>query len=106
MIYPHCGKSIDTGVHVEIPYGYVGFLKSKSGLYVNNSITSDGTIDSGYSGSIVCKLINHGNTACSFKRGDKITQLVVVPCVLGDTEIVDEINSGDRGNSGFGSTGR
>ena len=49
---------IKTGVHVEIPVGYVGMLKSKSGLNVKNSITGEGVIDCGYTGEIVVKLYN------------------------------------------------
>lgn len=100
-------KIISTGVHVQIPYGYVGFLKSKSGLNVKFGITSEGVIDSGYTGEIVCKLYNNDpNRDAYFQRGDKITQLVILPCYLDDIEIVDEIHGGDRGDNGFGSTGR
>ena len=52
--------TFDTGVHIQIPEGMVGFLKSKSGLNVNHSIESEGVIDSGYTGSIIVKLYNHG----------------------------------------------
>lgn len=97
---------IYTGVHVEIPYGYVGFLKSKSGLNVKYGITSEGVIDSGYDGGIVCKLYNNSDKDMEFARGDKITQLVILPCYLDDVEIVDEIGHGERGGAGFGSTGR
>ena len=56
-IVPARGSAIfDTGVHVNIPRGYVGFLKSKSGLNVKHHLTSDGVIDAGYTGSIVVKL--------------------------------------------------
>ena len=54
-------KSIDTGVHVEIPAGYVGFLKSKSGLNVKSNIITEGVIDSGYTGSIVVRVRSVGN---------------------------------------------
>lgn len=97
---------INTGVHVEIPFGQTGFLKSKSGLNTKHSITSEGVIDSGYSGEIVCKLYNHSDSDYTVLRGDKITQLVILPVVLDDVEIVEEIGSGERGNNGFGSTGK
>ena len=97
---------IDTGVHVEIPHGYVGFLKSKSGLNVKLCVTSDGTIDSGYTGSIRVKLYNHGSTWCKFKRGDKISQLVILPIITPELEVVDTLPETDRGDNGFGSTGR
>lgn len=106
VIYPKSSKTINTGVHVEIPFGYAGFLKSKSGLNVKKGITSEGLIDSGYTGAIVCKLYNNSNTVWSFERGDKITQLVILQVGTDDIEIVDEISGGDRGDAGFGSTGR
>lgn len=97
---------IDTGVHVDLPIGTVGFLKSKSGLNVNHDITSDGVIDVGYTGSIKVKLYNHGIIPYQVLRGDKITQLVVVECHFPDVEIVEELGDTERGNKGFGSTGR
>lgn len=97
---------IDTGVHVDLPIGTVGFLKSKSGLNVNHDITSDGVIDVGYTGSIKVKLYNHGIIPYQVLRGDKITQLVVVECHFPDVEIVEELENTERGNKGFGSTGR
>ena len=104
---PANGSSvIDTGVHIELPNGTVGFLKSKSGLNVNHDITSDGVIDVGFTGTIKVKLYNHGAKTYQVLRGDKITQLVVVECHFPDVEIVDTLDETDRGNSGFGSTGR
>lgn len=97
---------IDTGVHVDLPIGTVGFLKSKSGLNVNHDITSDGVIDVGYTGRIKVKLYNHGIVPYQVLRGDKITQLVVVECHFPDVEIVEELDDTERGNKGFGSTGR
>ena len=97
---------IETGVHVELPNGTVGFLKSKSGLNVKHDITSEGVIDVGFTGSIKAKLYNHGTKPYQVLRGDKITQLVVVECHFPDVEIVDTLDKTDRGNNGFGSTGR
>ena len=99
-------KTFDTGVHVEIPEGCVGLIKSKSGLMVKNQITTDGTIDSGYTGSIRVKLFNHGGETYFVKAGDKIAQLVILPCVLPPLELVDSLEETDRGDKGFGSTGR
>ena len=96
---------IDTGVHVQLPKGCAGVLISKSGLNVNYDITSTGLIDEGYTGSIKVKLYNHGGGNYIINRGDKISQLVVVPVLYEDIEIVDEIHGLERGDSGFGSTG-
>lgn len=97
---------VDTGVHVEIPEGYVGFLKSKSGLNVQKSITSEGVIDSGYTGAIVVKLYNNSKSDYKFNAGDKITQLVILPIPEIELTLVDEFKTTERGNNGFGSTGK
>lgn len=98
---------IDTGVHVELPQGTVGMLKSKSGLNVKHGIVSEGVIDQGYTGSIVVKLYNHSDYAYKIQAGDKITQLVILPVVIPEEiEVVDTLESTGRGNRGFGSTGK
>lgn len=97
---------IDTGVHVELPPNTVGMLKSKSGLNVKYGITSEGVIDVGYTGSIVAKLYNHSETHVILKKGNKITQLVIIPIVPVDLEQVSELMATERGSGGFGSTGR
>lgn len=97
---------IDTGVHIELPPNTAGFLKSKSGLNVKHGITSEGVIDVGYTGSIVCKLYNNSNYNYQIKRGDKITQLVVVKIETPNINIVDKLDETERGEGSFGSTGR
>lgn len=97
---------IDTGVHVQLPGGCCGLLVSKSGLNVRADLTSTGLIDEGYTGSIKVKLHNHGYTDYQIKMGDKITQLVILPCVYPMIMVVPEIDGGERGDQGFGSTGR
>lgn len=108
----------DTGVHLELPMFFfdmgvgldavptAGFLKSKSGLMVNHGITSDGTIDFSYRGSLVVKLFNHGTEDYHVHRGDKISQLVIVPVLTPTLEVVTELDETERGNNGFGSSGR
>ena len=98
--------TIDTGVHVQIPQGCVGMLKSKSGLNCHYGITGEGVIDSGYTGSIHVKLYNHTGKAFQILRGEKSSQLVILPCVLPDLEVVDHLDDTERGTGGFGSTGR
>lgn len=104
-IYPNSGGKFDTGVHVAIPEGYVGFLKSKSGLNVNHGIQSEGVIDSGYTGSITVKLFNHGSTAIRIREGQKISQLVLLPIITPELELVQSLDETERGNNGFGSSG-
>lgn len=96
----------DTGVHIEIPEGYVGFLKSKSGLNVKHGITSEGVIDAGYTGSIVVKLYNNSGYDYKVDAGDKISQLVLLPIATPELEIADSLTNSDRGDNGFGSSGR
>ena len=98
--------TIDTGVHIQLPPGTAGMLKSKSGLNVRHGITSEGVIDEGYTGSIVVKLYNHTLDDYCVSVGDKISQLVVIPVLTPEIEFVDVLNGGERGDSGFGSTGR
>jgi dUTP pyrophosphatase len=97
---------IDTGVHIAIPSGYVGMLKSKSGLNVKHDLVSEGVIDAGYTGSIVTKIYNHGNEPYKFERGDKITQLVIMPIPNVELVQVTEFTDTERGDNGFGSSGR
>ena len=97
---------IDTGVHIEIPEGYVGILKSKSGLNVKHNLIGTGTIDSGYSGSIRVKLYNLGDTNYQILRGDKIIQMVILPCGYCEFTQVEKFAETERGDGGFGSTGR
>lgn len=95
----------DTGVHVAIPEGCVGMLTSKSGLMAKG-LTNRGTIDSEYTGSIRVILYNHGAEAYPVKAGDKISQLVILPILTPELEQVDSLEETERGNGGFGSTGR
>ena len=104
----YCDDSVcfDTGVHVEIPAGYVGMIKSKSGLNVRFGITSEGVIDSGYTGSIMVKLYNHGYHPVEIEKGQKISQLVILPIITPELELADSLEQTERGDGGFGSTGK
>lgn len=99
-------ERIDTGVHIQIPEGYVGLLTSKSGLMANHGLTSRGTIDSGYTGSIQVVLFNHSRINYIVEKGQKISQLVIVPIVTPEPEWVDSLEETERGSGGFGSTGK
>ena len=105
VIYPHSSVFVDLKVRVEIPDGCVGLMTSKSGLMSKRGIKTTGTIDVGYSGTIGCKVFNHSSEIVMLDKGDKVTQLVVMPCIMDAVEIVDSIRSGERGENGFGSTG-
>lgn len=103
---PHGSMTIDTGVHVELPHGTCGMLVPKSGLNVRCDAVGWGLIDEGYSGSVVVKLYNMGRHARYFDVGDKVAQLVVTPVAYPRYVQADEITGGERGQNGFGSTGR
>ncbi len=105
-LWAHGYAIFDTGVHIQLPPNTAGMLKSKSGLNVKHGITSDGVIDVGYTGSICVKLYNHGDISYAIHRGDKISQLVIVPVVIPPIKIVDSLEDTERGDQGFGSTGR
>lgn len=104
-VHPREHAMFDTGVHVSIPSGYVGLLTSKSGLMAKG-ITSRGTIDAGYTGSIKAVLFNHGEKGYLVHKGDKITQLVILPIITPELEVVDCLEQTERSDGGFGSTGR
>ena len=95
----------DIGVHIAIPNGYVGFLKSKSGLNVKRGIQSEGVIDAGYTGSIIVKLYNHSDADYTINAGDKISQLVILPILECNLYLCDSLEETDRGDNGFGSSG-
>lgn len=105
-ISAHSSTAIDLGVHFEIPKGYVGFLKSKSGLNVHNGIICEGVIDSGYTGSIIAKLYNMSDTSYNFYKGQKVTQIVFLPIPDVELCLTSSFQNTERGNNGFGSTGK
>ena len=108
IVPAHGSYTVDTGVHIQIPVGQVGFIKSKSGLNVKGGLTATGVVDSGFSGSIRVKLYNHSDEDYMFSRGDKITQLVLLYIAKPENgfEIVDHFEETERGDNGFGSSGR
>ena len=102
----HGSTTVDSGVHVQIPSGYVGILKSKSGLNVKHDIIGTGTVDAGYTGSVRVKLYNLGDHDYHFDAGDKIIQIVFYPIYTPELEVVESLEETERGENGFGSTGR
>ena len=103
-IAPKSHEIVETGVHVAIPRGFVGLLTSKSGL-MGKGITCRGTIDSGYTGSVKAVMFNHSDKAYKVEQGSKVTQLVILPIITPEVELVDFLEETERGNGGFGSTG-
>lgn len=108
-IMPGENTQIGLGVCVAIPYGYVGLLFPRSSMGVKTMLrpsTTTGVIDPGYTGIIHHPLTNHGTEPMTINEGDRIAQLVIVPCLTPDIEIVDDLGPSERGANGFGSTGK
>lgn len=106
IVPAHDSVIFDTGVHVELPPYTVGMVKSKSGLNVKYGLTSEGVIDAGYTGSIKVKLYNHSKYDYTVNAGDKISQLIIMPILIPELELVPKLEATERGNNGFGSTGK
>ena len=98
--------AIETGVHIAIPEGYVGVCASKSGLMANHGLTCRGIIDSHFVGAMKAIVFNHSGKDYIFEKGDKVTQMLIMRCEHPELELVDELEDTDRGDCGFGSTGR
>ena len=100
---------IGTGLAVEIPPGYHGEVRPRSGLARRNGVTmlnSPGTIDPGYRGEIRVIMINHGPAPFKVEPGDRIAQLVISSYAAVEWEFADDLAESVRGGGGFGSTGR
>lgn len=102
-------KTFRTGVSAAIPPGYVGLVFPRSGLSTKHGIVlrnAVGVIDSDYTGEIMVALHNDGeHETYTVNRGDRVAQLVIVPIITPDLEVVDELGETARGAGGFGSTG-
>lgn len=107
VVPAHGSTLVCTGIHGELPPGTVGIVANKSGLAAKHSITSSlGIIDEGYTGEWIVRLCNDSDVDYRFARGDKVSQVLVLPVSYPKVELVDEISGGERGDGGFGSTGR
>ena len=102
------GAVIPTGLKMEIPLGYEGQVRTRSGLAANYGLTvlnSPGTVDADYRGEVKVILMNFGGKAVTIERGDRIAQLVIVPVTRVVVAETDEVDETTRGEDGFGSTG-
>ena len=108
LLEPQSWIKIPTGLFMEIPVGYEGQIRPRSGLAFKHGISvlnAPGTIDSDYRGEVEIILINHGKEAYTVKNGERIAQLLI--CSLARVEIreVTNLTETKRGEGGFGSTG-
>lgn len=98
---------IKSGIAVEIPDGFVGLCWDKSGLSMNHSIkVLGGVIDSGFRGELIFGVINLGKEEYVFKKGDKVLQMLIQKVEKMDIVESEELSETDRGEKGFGSTGK
>jgi len=107
-IQPLCRIKIPTGLKLEIPPGFEGQIRPRSGLANRCGLTvlnSPGTIDSDYRGDVEIILINLGKEDVTIKDGDRIAQLVIAPVCRARLEETQTLSNTRRGSAGFGSTG-
>jgi len=101
---------VPTGIAIALPDGYVALVHPRSGLAIKHGVTmvnAPGTVDAGYRGELQIILINHDkNESVSFKRGDRIAQLVIQKVERAEFIEVRDLPGSGRGTGGFGSTGR
>ncbi len=100
---------VHTGLAMEIPVGYGGFIFARSGLATKRGLAPAnkvGVIDADYRGEIMVALHNHGATAQTVEKGERVAQLVLMPYLSAEYFETDELSETDRGDGGFGSSGR
>ena len=101
-------KFVHTGIALEIPEGYAGFVYARSGLACKSGLAPAnkvGVIDADYRGELMVSLYNHSNETCTVVCGDRIAQLVIAPYLTAQFQEADELDDTQRGAGGFGSTG-
>ncbi len=100
---------VPTGFCIALPAGFEAQMRPRSGLAIKNGITllnSPGTIDADYRGEVKVILINHGNEPFTIKHGDRIAQMVIAPVNQAAFKLSDDLENTERGEGGFGSTGK
>jgi len=105
---PGCRALVPTGLRLEVPAGWEGQVRPRSGLAVRHGVTvlnTPGTIDSDYRGEVGVLLINHGQGSYVVRRGARVAQLVLAPAARATVEEAGELNPTARGAGGFGHTG-
>ena len=109
MIAPGERAAVPTGLILEIPAGWEGQVRPRSGLAIKFGLTvvnAPGTIDSDYRGELKVLLVNLGRETVGIARGDRIAQLVVAPAPQVEFAEIELVDDTERGSGGFGSTGR
>lgn len=102
----HGRQTFKTGVHMAIPNGYFGAIRAKSGLLRKHGLICSGTVDCSYTGEIMVTLVNTSDEDYQVFKGDKIAQMILIPYHHAEFIQVDKLDETERGDNGFGSTGR
>jgi len=108
VIEPGDRAAVPTGLVLEIPQGYEGQVRPRSGLAIKAGLTivnAPGTIDSDYRGELKVLMVNLGSDPVSINRGDRIAQLLVAPVTRASFIETEDLTASERGEGGFGSTG-
>ena len=106
VVPAHSRQTFKTGVHMAIPSGYFGAIRAKSGLLRKHGIICSGTVDCSYTGEIMVTLVNTSSKNYQVFKGDKIAQMILIPYHHAEFVQVEKLDETERGNNGFGSTGR
>ncbi|MFA6551889.1 MAG: dUTP diphosphatase [Candidatus Paceibacterota bacterium] len=107
VVSPNERKSIPVGIQMEIPNGYAGLVWDKSGLSHNNGIkTLGGVIDSIFRGEVRVGVINLGKEPYTFEKNHKVAQMIIQKVEEVKIEEVEELSETERGEKGWGSTGK
>ena len=108
VIHPNETVLISTGISIEIPIGYVGFIYARSGLATKKGLVlanQVGIIDSDYRGEVMISIYNRSSSACTITNHERIAQIVIAPYINAEFIESSSLSDTQRGKGGFGSTG-
>lgn len=109
VLKPGQRRLMGTGLRIQLPEGYEAQVRPRSGLALNQGVTvlnTPGTVDADYRGEIGIVLINNSSCNVEIKSGERIAQLVFQEVAIAQLEVVEELDTTDRGSGGFGHTGK
>lgn len=106
LLHPETNIKIPTGIALEILPGYMGDIRPRSGAAFEGKITISGTIDSNYRGEIHLNVTNDTDRTLTIEPMERLAQIVVIPYLACEFELVEELSESDRGSRGFGSSGK
>lgn len=109
LLAPGQRRPIPTGIALEIPPGYEGQVRPRSGRAIREGLTlinTPGTIDADYRGEVMVLIVNLGEETIEIHPGDRIAQLLIAPVTRAEIVEADDLENSERGSGGFGHTGR